>query len=66
MSSNAIEGLFSRAKRHLRTYRGSPQSKEQVGDYLGALRYAMGFCNINWSICNSMLSGLTHKCVIAM
>ena len=35
MSSNATEGLFSRAKRHLHTYRGCPQSKEQVGDYFG-------------------------------
>ena len=43
VSSNAIEGLFSRAKRHLRTYRGSPQSKEQVGDYLGEFLFRARF-----------------------
>ena len=43
ISTNAVEGLFSRMKRQLRTYRASPSDKSQYGDYMGEFLWRMRF-----------------------
>ena len=43
VSTNGIEGLFSRMKRLLRTYRAAPSHASQYGDYLGEFVWRMRF-----------------------
>ena len=43
ISTNGVEGLFSRMKRLLRGYRASPSDTSQYGDYLGEFLWRMRF-----------------------
>ena len=43
ISTNGVEGVFSRMKRLLRGYRASPSDASQYGDYLGEFLWRMRF-----------------------